>query len=246
MKLHLGSGSVRHDGWLNVDLDAPSADLHLDLTEPLPFDDGSVEFIVNEHFIEHVTRDEALALLKECHRVLCPDGVLRLSTPNLKFLTVCYLSRRIDEWDDLWMPANPCRMMNEGMRSWGHQFMYDADELTAILTEAGFAHITFVAWCESAIDELVGLESRPFHGELIVEAAKGDGGGPQRGAPAAPSSDEPWQSAVENALVDQVERLERTIADQTARIRALEAEVSKQTLSWRRMLGNAAQKLRRW
>ncbi len=171
MNLHLGSGSVRLDGWVNVDLDAPEADMHMDLREPLSFEDSSVAFIMNEHFIEHLTREEALSFLRECRRVLRPDGVLRLSTPDLKFLTERYLSGALDEWEGLWMPATLCRMMNEGMRSWGHQFLYDRDELSGIPAEAGFADVRYVAWRESARAELAGLEARPFHGELIVEAS---------------------------------------------------------------------------
>ena len=243
MKLHLGSGTVRHEGWLNVDLDAPSADLHLDLTQPLPFDSGSVEFIVNEHFIEHVARTDALGLLKECHRVLCADGVLRLSTPNLKFLTVCYLSRKLDEWEGLWMPANPCLMMNEGMRSWGHQFMYDADELRALLLESGFADVRFVGWRESAVPELANLEARPFHGELIAEASKTSAG--SQAAQRAPDDDAEWQNVVGAAAADQLKHLERTVADQAARIGILEAQLATAGPSLRGGIRSAAHKLRR-
>jgi len=245
MKLHLGSGSVRFEGWLNVDLDAPSADMHLDLRQVLPFEDESVEYIMNEHFIEHLTRDEALAFLKECHRVLRADGVLRLSTPDLEFLTVRYLARDIEEWKGLWLPETPCRMMNEGMRSWGHQFMYDAEELSGILAQAGFGEVRFARWRESAIPDLVGLEDRPFHGELIVEASR-------RSRVAAPDDadlpagvDGSWQDAVSTAALARIRDLEQTVADQSARIRALEAGPAGPDATWRGRLGSAADKLRR-
>jgi predicted SAM-dependent methyltransferase len=179
MKLHLGSGTVRYDGWVNVDLDTPEADVHLDLRKPLPFDDCSAEFIVNEHFIEHLTRDQGVAFLRECHRVLAPRGVLRLSTPNLRFIMERYLAGDIREWAGLWEPATPCRLANEAMRLWGHEFVYDADELTLVLREAGFSEHRFVAWRESEISELAGLENRPFHGELIAEATKPAGHSPR-------------------------------------------------------------------
>ena len=174
MKLHLGSGKIRLNGWLNVDLEAPEADLHLDLRNPLPFESESVEYIFNEHFIEHITREEAISFLKECNRILKPNGVIRLSTPNLKFLVECYLAQNINEWGDLWRPASPCHMMNEGMRFWGHQFLYDAEELINLMSDSGFMYLKFARWRKSNINELTNLENRPFHKELIVEAYKKD------------------------------------------------------------------------
>lgn len=172
MKLHLGSGKVRLEGWVNVDLDAPEADLLHDLRNPLPFEDESVEYIFNEHFIEHVTRKEALTFLRECKRVLKPNGVIRLSTPNLKFLVECYLKQNIGEWGYLWRPATPCTLMNEGMRLWGHKFLYDSAELALLLSDSGFKFFRFAHWRKSSINELANLENRPFHRELIVEAYK--------------------------------------------------------------------------
>jgi predicted SAM-dependent methyltransferase len=63
-------------------------------------------------------------------------------------------------------------MLNEGMRSWGHQFLYDRAELIDVLAEAGFSVVREVAWRESTIPELRGREQRPFHREIIVEAAR--------------------------------------------------------------------------
>ena len=50
-----------------------------DLTKRLPFDDGSVDAVYSSHFFEHIYYSDAGAILKECHRVLRPGGVLRLA-----------------------------------------------------------------------------------------------------------------------------------------------------------------------
>ena len=171
MKLHLGCGTNYISNWINIDLDSPKADLNLDLRNPLPYPSSSVDFIFNEHFIEHITRDEALIFLKECRRVLKPGGIFRTSTPDLRWLTAQYISGKLDEWNDVgWVPTSPCRLLNEGMRLWGHQFVYDGPELITILTEAGFSDCAFVKHSESSHPELTGLECRPWHRELIVEA----------------------------------------------------------------------------
>lgn len=171
-KLHLGSGSIHLDGWLNIDIDSPHADLNLDLRCPLPCADDSVKFIFSEHFIEHITRRESVQLLRECRRILVPGGVLRLSTPDLKWIVEKYLEENLTAWGDLWRPATPCQMMNEGLRSWGHQFVYDTDELKSALTEAGFTALEWVQWRRSRHPELDDLEQRPFNRELIAEATK--------------------------------------------------------------------------
>lgn len=171
MKLHLGCGTNYIKGWVNVDLDSPLADAHVDLRRPLPYPDQSVDFIFNEHFLEHVTREEGVAFLRECRRVLKSGGVFRVSTPDLRWLVAQYIGGKLDEWSDVgWLPETACRLLNEGMRLWGHQFVYDLPELMGALRQAGFSEICQVQHRESVLAELVGLECRPWHQELIVEA----------------------------------------------------------------------------
>lgn len=227
MKLHLGSGTVKLNGWQNVDLDAPEADMHLDLREKLPFGDQLITHIYNEHFIEHITREESVSLLKECHRVLKNDGVLRLSTPNLKYIAVAYLSRNITEWQDVsWQPKTPCLLINEAVRLWGHQFIYDAEELVKALIEAGFNSVQFVNYGESSDKELIGLETRPFHHELIVEARKDNSG---IGFPCASHNEyddnEEWLDKVNKSILKQIKLAEQTIADQATTILDLEGKL---------------------
>lgn len=171
MKLHLGCGTNYIKGWTNVDLDSPMADAHADLRNPLPYGDASVDFIFNEHFLEHITREEGITFLSECRRVLKPVGVFRVSTPDLRWLVAQYVGGQLDEWADVgWVPGTPCRLFNEGMRLWAHKFVYDLPELFGALQEAGFSNVQQVGYRESTHSELVGLECRPWHRELIVEA----------------------------------------------------------------------------
>jgi predicted SAM-dependent methyltransferase len=172
-RLHLGCGGNVLEGWANIDYESSGKVIGWDLTERLPVRSGSVELIFCEHFIEHITLGQAEALLADCFRVLRPGGILRLSTPSLQKLIDEYLSGRTTEWSDVgWRPATPCRMVNEGLRSWGHQFVYDASELRSILEAGGFRNVTLAAWHESATPALRNLERRPYHGEIIYEATR--------------------------------------------------------------------------
>ncbi|MGE5197896.1 MAG: class I SAM-dependent methyltransferase, partial [Deltaproteobacteria bacterium] len=59
----------------------------------LPFKSESVDYIYSSHFVEHLMRYQALDLFNECKRILKPEGVMRISVPDLKIFTEKYLSR---------------------------------------------------------------------------------------------------------------------------------------------------------
>mgnify|MGYP003793632747 CR=1 FL=1 len=61
-------------------------------------------------------------------------------------------------------------MLNISFREWGHQWLYDREELHRRLQEAGFTKIKDVEWGVSDWPELCGLETRLDSG-LICEAS---------------------------------------------------------------------------
>ncbi len=172
-QLHLACGDNALNGWANIDRKSNGMVVGWDLTYGLPVRSGSVGLIFSEHFIEHLTLTQAKVLLAECHRCLRPDGILRLSTPSLEKVFEEYRMGRTSEWHDVgWSPTTPCEMVNEALRMWGHQFLYDSDEMKLLLREIGFRKVTRVDWRESTTPALRALECRPFHGEIIFEAVK--------------------------------------------------------------------------
>jgi predicted SAM-dependent methyltransferase len=71
--------------WANLDLDPGSrADIVWNVTDGLPFPDGSCAFIYSEHFLEHLPIQDGVRFLKECHRSLQKGGVLRVAMPSLQ------------------------------------------------------------------------------------------------------------------------------------------------------------------
>jgi predicted SAM-dependent methyltransferase len=62
-------------------------------------------------------------------------------------------------------------MLNIAFRWWGHQWLYDKDELYRRLEEAGFKNICDCKWGESSNLELRKKESRK-DSQLICEAIK--------------------------------------------------------------------------
>lgn len=170
-KLHLGCGYNRLGGWLNTDV-APSspAVLRLDATGPFPFDDGTFDYAFNEHIIEHVPYPDGERMVQECFRVLRPGGILRTTTPDLAFLVQLYLDpdseitqaylRFYAEAATPWAPTrDPVFYLNNFVRDWGHQFIYDEGALRLALEAAGFTDIRRCACGESDHEALQGIEN---------------------------------------------------------------------------------------
>lgn len=76
MKLNLGSGLKRYDGYLNVDRDAEvNPDFIVDIEKgDLPFDDNSVDAVIAHHILEHIG-ESFLHFMQELYRV-CKDGTI--------------------------------------------------------------------------------------------------------------------------------------------------------------------------
>jgi SAM-dependent methyltransferase len=82
MKLHLGCGSKKLEGYVNVDV-VGTPDKVCDLSAfPWPFEDDSADEIFSEHFLEHVIDFEKTIL--EIHRILKPNGVLHFRVPHFR------------------------------------------------------------------------------------------------------------------------------------------------------------------
>jgi predicted SAM-dependent methyltransferase len=172
-QLHLGCGGNILKGWANIDRQDKEQIIHWDLTTSLPLEPESISLIFSEHFIEHISLKQAARLFADCHRALQPEGLIRVSTPNLRTLVDEYLAGKTGDWHDVgWSPATPCQMVNEGLHLWGHQFVYDFAELKQLLESAGFREVQAVRRHDSTTPALRGLERRPDHGDLIVEARK--------------------------------------------------------------------------
>lgn len=79
MKLNLGCGHKKMDGFINIDI-IPEADVQVDLeSQPLPFPDDSVDFVQASQVFEHI--ENFIPLMNEIHRVLKPGGVVRADMP---------------------------------------------------------------------------------------------------------------------------------------------------------------------
>jgi predicted SAM-dependent methyltransferase len=181
-KLQIGCGGNILEGWLNTDgqMDGwfhPQS-VKLDATQPFPIPDNSFDFVYSEHMIEHIPYWAGQHMLQECYRIMKPGAHIRISCPNFQFLLDMYtnptkLSEEYVESEcPSWAPyKDPIFVINNYVRDWGHQFIYDKQTMSNSLLAAGFTNVTEHAILESNVAELQNLEipSRMQDGFLQLE-----------------------------------------------------------------------------
>lgn len=86
LKLNLGSGDSRFDGFTSVDLYDSQADVMADICE-LPFGDGTVDEIVAYQVVEHIPYQKSTQMFEEMYRVLGKGGTVTLETPDILYIS---------------------------------------------------------------------------------------------------------------------------------------------------------------
>jgi predicted SAM-dependent methyltransferase len=140
--------------------------VHRDLSACLPFPDHSVDFLYCSHFLEHLSRPDALRLLKESNRVLKPAGMLRICVPDLAYAVALYAQGESKK-----MLANYFFVEDLESSMARHRYMYDYPLLEAALRESGFASVARCGYRQGATPDLGTLDNRPQE-TLFVEARK--------------------------------------------------------------------------
>lgn len=180
IKLNIGCGMDYKEGWINIDNNSDSniekLDLNWDLRRPLPFDNESVDFIFNEHFIEHLTVEEGQIAIKDLMRVLKPGGVMRIATPDLEVTVDKYINLPLSKDAalkkfGLEFIKTRAERINIGFRWWGHKWLYDWEEMERRLNEAGYSKVKRCQLGKSDYVELRKLEIRK-ESTLIAEVTK--------------------------------------------------------------------------
>lgn len=92
INLACGGKLCREAGWINADHSPSAKDvIKVDLLGPLPFPDNTFDVVYHSQFIEHLPSDKAFVFIRECYRILKPNGVLRVVTPDLENQAAEYL-----------------------------------------------------------------------------------------------------------------------------------------------------------
>ncbi len=140
--------------------------MHHDLASGIPLADGVADCVFSSHFFEHLFRKDADHLLRECHRVLKPGGVLRISVPDLEYAVSLYAAGEKEK-----MLRNYFFVDDDDSYYARHKYMYDYAMLESQLADIGFTQTTRCQYRQGRTPDLEVLDNRPEE-SLFVEAVK--------------------------------------------------------------------------
>lgn len=146
IKLNCGCGGnilPKSEGWVNIDIngDIKGVDLVLDLeVEDLPYADNSVEEVILQDFLEHLSKARQIPFLREVLRVLKPTARVFIQVPHLRILALRYLGL-LDEGMQHALTAD---QFADSIYGWSHsvaemhKWGYDEESLYNVLVGIGF------------------------------------------------------------------------------------------------------------
>lgn len=171
LRLHLGSGGQPKKDWLNVDLAGDPTDLAWNLAKGIPFADGSVDAIFQEHLLEHIPLQAGATLMDECFRVLRPGGIMRIGVPDAGELLQSYVGD--GKYLESIHPGRPTRLLGvQELFYWHrHTAMYDEDTLALMFRAGGFPDATRRQFGDTDLDIAPDTERRRAE-TLYMEATR--------------------------------------------------------------------------
>jgi hypothetical protein len=134
---------------------------------PLPFATASASIVFSQWVLEYLTTEESAAILRECRRILRPDGLIRLNQTNIEAIVEAYFDGAVGPGTEA--VARAARFLAAAapghttrsariLRRGGVQQLFDQPKLEWMLSEAGFTEITFVRLHEGECPNLIELE----------------------------------------------------------------------------------------
>jgi len=151
MRLHLGCGKRKLEGWLGVDSrEEVEPNVCGDVRNLDLWDDDSVAAIYACHVLEHIPRPELPMTLCEWRRVLKPGGKLRISVPDFGAVVKLY-QEGVSFWRLVGLLYG--RQDYDGNT---HHIGFDYEYLAWMLNEAGFYDIRTwspMSWLPNGYDD---------------------------------------------------------------------------------------------
>lgn len=131
-----------------------------DVVQGLAIPNESVELLYCSHVLEHLSLADLRRALRECHRILKPQGIFRLVVPDLEFFARQYVASSSPDAALEFMrltflgKEERSRSFTGFLRGWlggsQHLWMWDYKSLETELRDANFTHIHRAYFNDSA------------------------------------------------------------------------------------------------
>lgn len=153
VKLNIGSFiNMFYYGWSNADVIDLSEFANrngytfkqIDATKPFPVPDGYVNLIFSSHMMEHLTHLESVNFLRECYRMMCDGGIIRIAVPSVGLLMQKYIDHDLDFLKHINPNAEKATCDLDKFYEVvfvNHAHIYDSCSLKQILEFAGFKDV---------------------------------------------------------------------------------------------------------
>jgi predicted SAM-dependent methyltransferase len=175
-RLNWGCGPLTPFGWVNSDIEAgPGIDVVADIRKGLPFPDNHFDYIVSIHVLPELAYRELDPALQELRRVLKPNGVLRLSLPDMDLAINAYRSKDVDYFliGDDEVKSLAGKMIVQLLWYGRSRSMYTWEFTKELLERTGYREVTRSAHekSTSGLQGITELDNRALE-SLFVEARK--------------------------------------------------------------------------
>jgi len=120
-RVNVGCGTILLPGYINLDVDGAEGGVQCDVRDGLPFGNGELAEVRADQFIEHLTVDDLREFLRECARVLCQGGEIRLSFPDIAAIAGMAARRELDAVAHQECVDSGLGLLNYMGHGWGHK-----------------------------------------------------------------------------------------------------------------------------
>lgn len=172
LRVELGAGSTRREGWMAVDINPAYADIIADIAERLPFADGEVGELRAVDVLEHISFRDTDRVLAEWARICEPGAPLYVQVPDAAEIMRRFIESPMDlmaddrgvvsamrgaEWRLLGGHADGHYVLDDADWRWNaHYSLWSRETLTDALDRAGFTvtrcvtnpHPNLCCWAE--------------------------------------------------------------------------------------------------
>jgi hypothetical protein len=165
MRLNIGAGSKRREGFLSVDVrGVPEVDIVSNAWELSDIEASSVAEIYTRHMLEHLDPNDAKKSIRRWFEILMPGGRINIVVPDLEFHARQLLGAAKSQFPDQMAHAYAGFFgwrdeSRGGNREDAHRWGYTEHALAALLSGTGFTGVA---------RQLSGVDCEPWHLNMVA------------------------------------------------------------------------------